>query len=203
VPKFIIGLVGGIGSGKSRVADEFRKHGAAVISGDTLGHEALRQPEIREQVVARWGREVLDGQGEVDRRKVAKIVFANPSERRALEDMLFPWIERRIREQVGAAQADPAVRLVVLDAAIMMETGWDRVCDRIVFVDTPREARLRRLAEQRGWSTGEVEAREAAQLPLKEKAGRADVVLDNAGPPEHLARQVEALLRRWEPADGK
>ena len=203
MPKFIIGLVGGIGSGKSRVADEFWKHGAVVISGDALGHEALRQPEIRKQVVARWGPEVLDGQGEVDRRKVARIVFADPAERRALEGMLFPWIQRRIREQIEGARAAPAVRLVVLDAAIMMETGWDHVCDRIVFVDAPREARLRRLAEQRGWSEEEVEAREAAQLPLKEKAGRADAVLDNSGPPEHLARQIEALLRRWQPADGK
>ncbi len=195
--KPVVGLIGGMGSGKSLVAAAFAECGARSISGDELGHEALRQFEIRAQVVQRWGEQVLDAKGAVDRRRVAAIVFADASERQALEAMVFPWIQRRIQEEIAAAQTDPSVALVVLDAAIMLETGWSKVCDRLVFVETPREARLQRLAEQRGWNTAEVEARERAQMPLAEKRQRADVVLDNSGSPEHMRTQVHNLLRQW------
>src|SRR5438876_742362 len=112
-----------MGSGKSRVAAEFAKYGARVISGDKFGHEALRQPEIKEQVVRRWGPEILDEKGEVDRRKLGTIVFADTQERKVLEGLVFPWIEQRIGEEITRAQGDPSVKLVVLDAAIMLEAG--------------------------------------------------------------------------------
>ncbi len=193
--KLVVGLIGGIGSGKSRVAAEFARHGGRVVSGDQSGHEALRQPEIRDRVVRRWGAGVLTEDGEVDRRKVAAVVFADPAELRALEEIVFPWIGQDLRRQIELAQADPAVRFVVLDAAVMLEAGWNNVCDRIVYVHVPRAERLRRLAAQRGWAPEEVEARERAQLPLTVKATRADFAIDNSGPPESLAAQVERLLR--------
>lgn len=201
--KPVIGLIGGMGSGKTRVAAEFAARGARVISGDQLGHEGLKQQAIRAQVVGRWGPGVLDRWSEVDRRKLGAIVFADIAERRALEALVFPWIERRIREEIAAAEADPAVRLVVLDAAIMLEAGWDQECDRLVFVDAPRDVRQQRLSQQRGWSAKEVAARESAQMPLEQKIAQADAVLDNSGPPEHCARQVEALLRAWGIVDAK
>jgi dephospho-CoA kinase len=195
--KPVIGLIGGIGSGKSRVADAFAQHGAYVISGDQLGHEGLGQPDIIAQVVGHFGNEVLDDSGNVNRRRLGGVVFADAAQRRALETMVFPWIERRFAEEAAVAQADPNVALIVFDAAILLEAGWDRRCDRVVFVDAPREVRLRRLADQRSWSAKEVEAREHAQWPLPEKRNRADAVVDNAGPPEELDRQIVDLLRRW------
>jgi dephospho-CoA kinase len=195
--KPVIGLIGGIGSGKSQVAAEFARHGAKIISGDRAGHDALRQPDIRDRVAQRWGRQVLDEQGEVQRPRLGAIVFADEAERRALEALVFPYIERRLREEVAAAQADPQVALVVLDAAIMLEAGWNRWCDKLVYVHAPRAVRLQRLAAQRGWTEKEVAARERAQMPLSEKISRADVVLDNSGPPEETAAQVADLLRRW------
>jgi dephospho-CoA kinase len=186
-----------MGSGKSLVAEEFARRGARVVSGDRLGHEGLRQPAIRDQLVGRWGKDVLDEQGEIDRRKVSAIVFANPDERKALEAAVHPFIERRFREEVAAADADPAVKFIVLDAAVMLEAGWDRGCDRLVFVHAPREQRLQRLAQQRGWTAADVQARESAQMPLDEKRRRANDVIDNAGSREELARQVADLLRRW------
>src|SRR5947209_4925672 len=184
--KPVVGLVGGIGSGKSRVAAEFARRGARVISGDGLAHEALRRPEVREGIVRRWGRDLLDEHGEVRRPRLGAIVFGDEAERKALEALVHPWIKGRIRAEVEAARADPGVPLVVLDAAIMLETGWAGVCDRLVYVEAPREVRLRRVAEQRGWTDGEVAAREGAQLPLTEKASRADHVLDNSASLEHL-----------------
>lgn len=194
--KPVLGLIGGIGSGKSVVAEEFARHGARIISGDRLGHEALRQPGIRERVVQRWGSDVLDGQGEVDRRKLGAIVFADDAERKALENIVFPFIEEGIRSEIEKAQNDPAVKLVVLDAAIMLEAGWNNVCDRIVYVDSPRALRLERLARQRGWTEKEVARREQAQMSLEEKAARADVKLDNSGSRAQTARQVEDLLKQ-------
>src|SRR5262245_36949267 len=123
--KPILGLLGAMGSGKSTVAAALIRRGGRLISGDALGHEGLRQPDIREQLVRRWGRDVLDAHGEVDRRKVAGLVFADPAERRALEAMVFPWIERRFREEIAVAEVDPQVAFVVLDAAIMLEAGWN------------------------------------------------------------------------------
>ncbi len=101
-----MGLVGGIGAGKSRVAEAFARHGARVISGDTLAHEALRQPEVKEQVVRRWGHRMLDDKGEVQRRLLAAVVFADAEELQALEAMVHPWIKGRIRNEVDAARAD-------------------------------------------------------------------------------------------------
>jgi dephospho-CoA kinase len=194
--KPVIGLVGGIGSGKSRVAEALAARGGRLIAADPLGHEALRQPAIRASVAERWP-SVIDPDGEVNRRRLGRIVFADVAELRALEALVFPWIEERVREEMKKAAADPAVAFTVLDAAVMLEAGWNNICDRIVYVHTPRPLRLARLREQRGWTADEVAARERAQLSLSEKAARADAAINNAGPPEDLARQVDALLRRW------
>lgn len=195
--KLVVGLIGGMGSGKSRVAAEFARHGARVISGDPIGHEALRQPEIRRRVLARWGDGILAADGDIDRRRLGAIVFADPAERVRLEEMLFPWIRQSVREEIDKARQDAAVPLIVLDAAVMLEAGWNDACDRLVFVEAPRPLRLQRLAEQRGWSAAETAQREQAQMPLEEKRRRADHVIDNAGALEETARQVETLLGLW------
>jgi dephospho-CoA kinase len=195
--KPVVGLIGGIGSGKSRVAAEFARRGGVIIAGDQLGHEALRQPSVKDQVVRRWGKDVLDENGEIDRRKLARIVFADRAELRALEEMTFPWIARGIEEGIRRARAEAAVALVVLDAAVLLEAGWNRFCDRLVYVHAPRAQRLARVAAQRGWSAKEVDARARAQMSLTDKVSRADDVVDNSRSPEEIARQVETLLRRW------
>jgi dephospho-CoA kinase len=193
----VVGLVGGIGSGKSAVAAELARRGARIVSGDQLGHEALRQPEVRERIVARWGKELLGPDGEIQRPKLAAIVFADEAQRTALEALTHPWIRRRIEEEVCRLKADPAVKLIVLDAAILLEAGWNGVCDRLVYVDAPREVRVERVARQRGWAPGALEQRELAQLPLTQKQVRADHVLDNSSSLDHLSRQVDDLMHRW------
>jgi dephospho-CoA kinase len=195
--KLVIGLIGGIGSGKSLVAAELARRGAVIVAGDQLGHQALRQPAVKEQVVRRWGPGVLDEPGEIDRRKLGRVVFADRKELKALEGMTFPWIERGIEEGILTARDDPRAVLIVLDAAVLLEAGWNRYCDRIVYVHAPRALRLDRVARQRGWSEKEVDARARAQWPLTDKVSRADDVVDNSRSPEETARQVEALLRRW------
>jgi dephospho-CoA kinase len=196
-PAWVVGIIGGIGSGKSAVTAEFARRGAKVISGDQLGHEALRQPAIRDEIVRRWGPQLLDEQGEIRRRELGKIVFADPEARKTLESITHPWIVRRIGEEVARLKSDPQTPLIILDAAILLETGWNEVCDELLYVDAPMEVRLERVARQRGWTTRELEERERVQLPLTEKRLRADHVLDNSSSAEHLGRQVDDLMRRW------
>ncbi|HWG44275.1 MAG TPA: dephospho-CoA kinase [Gemmataceae bacterium] len=200
--KPVIGLIGGIGSGKSQVAAAFARHGARIIAGDQLAHAALRDADIRARVAARWGEGVLEEDGEINRRRLAAIVFADSVELKALEAITHPWIRQRIRAEMEAARNDPRVPLIVLDAAIMLEAGWHDVCDHLIYIEAPREVRLQRVARQRGWTAKEVEAREQAQLPLTEKVMQADHVFDNSASLEHLNRQVDDLLHLWGLAQG-
>jgi dephospho-CoA kinase len=192
----VIGLVGGIGAGKSRVSAALARRGGFAVSGDAAGHEALRQPAIRERIVGRWGKNVLGAEGEIDRSKLGRVVFADPAARRELEAIVQPWIGERLRAEIAKAQADPAVSFVVLDAAVMLEAGWQGACDLLVYVHASPAVRLARVAQQRSWSAAEVAARERAQMSLTEKASRADVALENSGAPEALEPQVDRLLEQ-------
>lgn len=195
--KPVLGIVGGIGAGKSLVAAAMARRGGVVIDADKLGHTALEQADIKQKLVARWGERVLKPDGTANRRVLAGIVFDNPAERRALEDWVYPFIRKRAVEEIERAQANPEVRFVVLDAAVMLEAGWNTVCDRVVYVDAPRAVRLARLAARSGWTPTEVASREAAQMALDEKRTRADAVVVNDGSPEQLQVHVDRLLTEW------
>jgi dephospho-CoA kinase len=192
-----IGIVGGIGSGKSAVAEAMQQLGGYLISADRLGHEALQQDDILAKLVERWRVAILDRDGKADRRKIAALVFADLSELRVLEGLVFPYIEKNIFGEIHSARSRPDVKFIILDAAIMLETGWHRNCDRMVFIDAPRDVRLARLKEKRGWNEVEVQRRENAQMPLEEKKRRADVVIVNDEDFLKISRQVKDALEQW------
>jgi dephospho-CoA kinase len=203
LPKPIIGLVGAIGAGKSTAAAAFAARGGVVVDADAIGHDALEQPEIRRRALDRWGARgnMVKPDGRLDRRAIAGIVFADPAERAALEAIVFPYIGQRALEEIQRAQADPVVKFVAVDAAVMLEAGWEDVCDRLVFVDAPREVRLARLAARSGWTGADLAAREAAQWPAEKKLKRASAVIVNDGSREHMQEQVDRLLKDWELLD--
>lgn len=198
--KPIIGLVGAIGAGKSTVAELLADRGGAVVDADRIGHDALEQPEIRERIGARW-RNVLKTNGRVDRHALAQVVFADASERKALEGIVFPFIRGKCEAAIQTALADVSLGFVVLDAAVMLEANWQGVCDRLIYVDAPREQRLKRLANRSGWTEADLDAREAAQMPADEKKRLVDAILLNDGTRDELAERLDRLLRRWNVAN--
>jgi dephospho-CoA kinase len=192
----IIGLIGGVASGKSAVGAALARRGAVVYNADEFGHAVLKEPAVRDELVERWGPGVLGGDGEISRPAVAKIVFARTNDgeqqREYLEQVVHPGIRRRIEAAIQALP-EMSVPAVVIDAALLLEAGWAAVCTSIVFVNAPREQRMAR-ARTRGWSDEEFLRREAAQLPIEEKRRRASYVLENSGT---LAELDAAVSRYW------
>ena len=189
-----LGLLGGVASGKSLVSAQLAAMGALILNADRAGHEALRMPEIEAAARQRWGSEIFDGDGHIDRSKLAKIVFApppdGPRERKCLEGLTHPEIGRRLAAQVE--EHKDLAPLVVVDAALLFEAGWDKLCDVTAFVDAPRAARLAR-ALQRGWTEEDFAAREGAQDSLDSKRARADWIIDNSGSVGDTEAQVKRL----------
>jgi len=196
-----IGLLGGVASGKTLVAEMFEQFGAARLDGDQLGHEVLREPEMIAAARNRWGDAVLDQEGALDRAKLGRLVFApppgGPRELAHLEQLTHPRIGRMMHERIARLAAEGR-EVVVIDAAVMLKAGWDEFCDTIVFVEVPRDVRLSR-AQHRGWSEEDFSAREAAQESLQIKRKRADYVIDNSGSPESTRSQVERI---WQSLTG-
>jgi dephospho-CoA kinase len=192
----VIGLVGGIAAGKSLVAAQMAGLGCAVVDADRVGHQVLREPAVRDRIRRRFGRGVLDGRGQVDRRRLGEAVFADPEALRALEAIVHPNLWKRVRQAIRAAQARPGAKAVVLDAALILEKGLDKLCDCVVYIEADEEVRHERAREVRGWGPSELARRERAQHPLKFKRERADYIVDNNTTPEHTLSQVRTILKR-------
>ena len=189
----VIGILGGVASGKSSVAREMVRLGAGLLDADRAAHEVLRMPEIEASARGRWGEGVFGPDGRIDRGRLAEIVFAaspeGPSERKYLEKMTHPEVGRLLAREAERLRAAGRVA-AALDVPLLLEAGWDKLCDRLVFVEAPRGLRLAR-ALARGWSEADFAAREAAQESLDAKRRRAHVVVDNSGSPDATRAQVE------------
>ena len=204
----VIGLLGGVASGKSTVSQMLADAGAGVLDADRAGHEALRLKSVEEAARSRWGESVFGADGRLDRGRLAEIVFApppdGPGERSFLEQLTHPEIGKIVQEQAQAL-AEHSCRVAVLDAPLLLEAGWDRLCNTLVFVDVPRDVRLAR-ALVRGWTAADFAAREKAQLPVETKRGRADFIIENSADLEETRRQVtqlwQSVTRRSGPASG-
>lgn len=193
--KPIIGLTGGIGSGKSTVAGFLRDLGAGVIDADRLSHEELDSPEVLRQIRLWWGDDVVTPDGRAERSAIRRIVSADAGQRKRLEDLVHPRIDRRRRELAEQYRIDPSVRAIVLDAPLLHEVGLDRECDCLIFVDADRAVRLDRV-RKRGWGPQDLERFEESQLPLDTKRDRADYRVVNNSDVADLRRQVEEVFSR-------
>jgi dephospho-CoA kinase len=192
--KPIIGLVGGIGSGKSAVASVLQGLGAMVIDSDRLAHAELNQPDVVETVRSWWGDKVCRSEGGADRKAIAAIVFADAAQLDRLEKLLYPRLHRQREAMVAEYDQDPTVRAVVLDAPKLYEAGLGDYCDAVIFVDAAREQRLQRVRATRGWSEGELDRREGLQDSLDRKKADADHVVINDSSLEALQESVTRVF---------
>jgi dephospho-CoA kinase len=192
----LVGLTGGIGSGKSTVARMLQDRGAVVLDADGFARAAVvpGSPGLR-SVVARFGPDILTAEGELDRPKLASIVFADPQALADLEAIVHPEVRRMIADGIqGNLDAD---RVVVLVNPLLIEMGTHRDCDVVVVVSVSPDTQIARSVA-RGMVEEDVRARIAAQLPLEERARTADVLIDNEGSFAELEREVDVLWRQLE-----
>jgi len=194
--KPVIGIVGGVGAGKSTAAAEFVALGCELVDADAIGHELLREPDVLDAIRRRWGNGVLGADGQVDRKALGRCVFRDEQELKALNGILHPRIRRRMARQIARARRTPGVRGVVVDAAVLFEAGWDNLCTHRVFVAAGAEDRFGRVARQRAWEHATWQQREKSQIPLDKKQGECDYTLENCFGVSRLREQIRELFHR-------
>ncbi|MBA3656107.1 MAG: dephospho-CoA kinase [Gemmatimonadaceae bacterium] len=196
----LIGLTGNIASGKTVVADLLKEKGATLIDADALSREAvLPGTRALETIISRWGREVLDASGNLDRAALRRIVFADQAQLDELNVIIHPEIAR-LRDAAIEAARKQGDKIVVCVIPLLFERKMVDNFDTIVLVDAPRELRMERLVETRGLDEAEAMNMIASQMPAELKRARADYVIENTGPLRSLRDDVDAL---WESLLGK
>ena len=193
--KYIVGLTGGIGTGKSTAAEYLVAKGMAHIDADAISREITeKRPGEDNPVLEKIGQAfapapVLREDGSLDRKAMAGLVFHDPARKKQLEDILFGEIRAEIRRRIASAEED----MVLLDVPLLFETGLDSFCDSVILITADRDTRILRVTKRDGCAPEDVEARIRNQMPDAEKAARADAVVDNSGSLEDLYRRLDAV----------
>lgn len=202
----IVGILGGIGAGKTTVANMFAELGARTIEADRLAHAVLDSPSVRRKVVAWLGEEVLRPGGGIDRTAVARRVFRDPQSVRRIEELVHPGVLDSLQREIEHHKQCRQERPLVLDVPLLLGSRLQPLCDAFVYVDAPCELRAER-AERKGWKPGELERRESFQPEEAEKKRLADFVIANTGRLDDTRRQVAECYDNLKPLarknDGK
>jgi dephospho-CoA kinase len=190
----VIGLVGGIGSGKSVATAMLAELGAEVVNADLVGHEVYEpgKPGF-DAIVAEFGAAMVGPDGRIDRKKLGPIVFADGAKLERLNAIVHPLIRAEIERRIVRARANGTVRAVVVEAAILLEAGWRSLVDQVWVISARREDVVERLAAQRGMAAAETDARMAKQMTDAERRAVADVVIENVGSLDDLRTRLTGL----------
>lgn len=228
----MVGVIGGIGSGKSSVARRLQSfRPIAVIDADQFGHQVLHLPNVQERILKRFGPTVFESRRtggvsplvhetssdsqptrgltppvrlephlQISRAALGRVVFgsdvAAQTARRDLEAIVWPEIRSLLEREIRELRRQANVEAIVLDAAVLLEAGWNDLCDVVIFIDAPQADRIARVQAGRGWSAEDLAKREASQWPLPRKRAAADAVIDNAGSVEEAAERLNEVIRR-------
>lgn len=193
---YVIGLTGGIGSGKSTVAQMLAKKGAALLSADAIGHEVYAPGRpTRQEIIDAFGSEVVAADGGIDRKKLGAIVFSDPAQLRRLNAITHPRMKELMREKLEAARAE-GTAVSVLEAALLFDAGWDDLVDEVWVTLAPADVAARRTAERSGLSISEARSRIDAQMSNEQRVARSQVVIDTDCPLAETERQVDEEWQR-------
>ncbi len=192
--KPVIGLLGGVASGKSFVAAQFKELGCAVITADALAHEELLEEDTKAEILKHFGKEVFDENDRVDRSKLADRVFNDGDKLEILNSLIHPKVIKKTQVLIGEYRRDNSVCAIVLDIPLLLEIGWQSRCDVLIFVDTKESLRIER-ATIRGLGGGEdLRKREKKQISLDKKRDIAHYVVDNNSNVSAITNQVDQIL---------
>ena len=191
----VIGLTGGIASGKSVVSQMLAERGALVIDADKVGHEAYRRGSgCYDAVVEAFGKDVVGADGEIDRKALGAKVFAEPALRNRLEGIVWPWMRETMDSRLAKIRAE-GTSVVVLEAAVLIEADWTPITDQVWVVTVAPEIARQRVMERNGLTAEQADARINAQLTNAERTKHAQVIIDNSGTLDELKQRVNA---EWE-----
>lgn len=190
----VIGLTGGVGSGKSYVAHRLQeRYGMELLIADELGHVAMEPgTDSFVQIVARFGKSVVREDGTLDRQRLAEIIFHDPQALAAMNEMIHPVVKAYLTDYIDCRKDRDGILL--LENAILYETGCDALCDEVWYVSVPEEVRIRRLMAERGYTEEKSRAIMAEQYPDAFFRERADRVIDNAGGKQQLDQMLETMI---------
>jgi dephospho-CoA kinase len=188
--KPIIGILGGVASGKSTVAAEFAKLGCAVIDADKIAHEMLDKKTVQDKITTLFEKNILDSSGKIDRKKLADIVFTKAEKISLLNNIVHPLVLARIEQLIEQYNRQTQVKAIVLDMPLLLEVGWDKKCDKLIFVDCGQQLRVDRAKKIGIMNENELKIRENFQISLDNKVGLADNTIDNNSGFSALAKQV-------------
>jgi len=193
----VIGLTGGIGSGKSTVTEYLAELGAVIIDADKVGHEAF-EPDTPawHDVVAAFGKDVVAPSGEIDRKKLGPLVFNNPESLARLNEIMHPRMYDMMKERIEAYR-EQGVGVVVMEAAILIEANWTPLVDEVWVTVAGESSVIERLKQQRGMEEEQILARIRSQLSAEERIEKADVVIHNDGDLEEMKAKVKELADRF------
>ena len=192
----VIGLTGSIGTGKSEAARQLEALGASLISADQVGHEAYTpNTEAWEQVVAAFGDGILQEDGGIDRSKLGAIVFSAPEKLEQLNQIMHPRMARMVADKIEALR-NQGVGVVVVEAALLFEAGWDSLVEEVWVTDSPDQIVIERLKARNGLSEEEVRKRISSQMDRAERLERSDFVIDNSGDMAGLESAIKELWDR-------
>jgi len=197
----LVGITGGIACGKTEVSKVFREKGAVVLSGDRIGKDVVEKNRgILKELVRTFGQEILNKKGGLNRRRLGEIAFASKKSKEKLNRMVHPYLLKELRGKIESLGKKHHREMVVIDAALIVEWGLQRELDYLIFVQSKKEDRIRRLREQRGYSSKEVLYRIKSQLPETTKRKLADFVIKND---KDLTELKEQASQVWEKIIGK
>ena len=187
--KRIIGILGGIASGKSTVAAELAKLGCKVIDADKIAHKLLENKAVKKEIVDLFGRTILDSTGRIDRKRLGGVVFSDADKLSSLNGIIHPLVLQRVEELMGRYDRQNQVKAIVLDMPLLVEVGWAKRCDKLIFVDCRKKIRLNR-AKKMGFDKNQLKIRENFQISLDNKVSLADNAIENNSDFSALVRQV-------------